>query len=218
MEGEIVSKSIYENNYDKMVKLGIITAEGQPTFKEYKKMRSKNFMDLNMDVLSISNTETIISKSQSAKCLSKFYPKGVRLEIDILRSMVISVDWMNQNEHINMLNISAKLVYDFIKLGFGPVIVVDTFSNGKIVEYLDNLNQLDKDLSIRVFGLYTSEEELQKRIQFRKKGEFRKYDICQRLNEEVMKKKYPGEYQIDTTGLLAKETAKIIFDYLINTS
>jgi len=157
-------------------------------------------------------------KSQSAKCLSKFYPEGVRLEVDILRSMVISVDWTNQSEHINMLNISTKLVYDFIKLGFRPVIVVDTFSSDKIVKYLDNLNQLDKDLSIRVFGLYTSEEELKRRIQSRKKGEFRKYDICQRLNEEVMKKKYAGEYQIDTTGLLAKETAKIIYDHLNNTS
>ena len=60
-----MSKSIYENNFDKMVKLGIITAEGQPTFKEYKKMQSKNFMDLNMDVLSISNTETIISMAHN---------------------------------------------------------------------------------------------------------------------------------------------------------
>lgn len=157
-------------------------------------------------------------KSQSAKCLSKFYPKGVRLEIDILRSMVILVDWTNQGEHINMLNISTKLVYDFIKLGFRPVIVVDTFSNGKIVKYLDNLHQLDKDLSIRIFGLYTSEEELKRRIQSRRKGEFRDYGICQRLNDEVRKKKYVSEYQIDTTGLLAKETAKIIFDHLNNTS
>ena len=132
--------------------------------------------------------------------------------------MVISVDWTNQSEHINMLNISTKLVYDFIKLGFHPVIVVDTFSSDKIVKYLDNLNQLDKDLSIHVFGLYTTEEELKRRIQSRKKGEFRKYDICQRLNEEVMKKKYVGEYQIDTTGLLAKETAKIIYDNLNNIS
>jgi len=64
-EGDSMSKSIYENNYDKMVNLGIITEEGQPTFKEYKKMQSENFMDLNLDVLSISNTETIVSMAHN---------------------------------------------------------------------------------------------------------------------------------------------------------
>jgi len=157
-------------------------------------------------------------KSRSAKCLAKLFPKGARIEIDNLRSMVISVDWTNQGEHINMLNISTKLVYDFITLGFRPVIVVDTFSNGKIVNYLDNLYQLNKNLSVHIFGLYTSEKELKRRIESRKKTEFRDYGICQRLNDEVRKGKYSGEYQIDTTGLLPKETAKIIFDHLSDTS
>ncbi|KPQ41806.1 MAG: hypothetical protein MPEBLZ_03647 [Candidatus Methanoperedens nitroreducens] len=102
-------------------------------------------------------------KSQSAISLSEFFPKGVRMEIDILRSMVISVDWTNQNEHINILNISTKLVIDFIQLGFSPVIVIDTFSGDKILNYLEKLNHLNNELSIGIFGLYTTGRRAKKK-------------------------------------------------------
>lgn len=154
-------------------------------------------------------------KSQTAKRLSQFFPKGVRMEIDDLRSMVIFPDWTNQNEHINILNISTKLVIDFIQLGFRPVIVIDTFSGDKILNYLEKLNHLNNELSISIFGLYTTEEELKKRIESRKKGEFRDFNICKKLNDDVLKIKYDKEFQINTTGLLPNETAKIIYDKIM---
>lgn len=153
-------------------------------------------------------------KSESAKCLAKYFPEGVRIEVDTLRAMVISVDWTNQAEHISVLNMSAKLVCDFLNSGFRPVILIDTFSGDKLTDYLKHLHQLDKDLSVRIFGLYTTEEELLRRIESRSKGEFRKYDICKRLNDEVKSHKYDGEYQIDTSGLTAKETAEMVFRQL----
>jgi broad-specificity NMP kinase len=157
-----------------------------------------------------------VGKSQVAKSLCQFFPKGVKLEVDNLRQMVISVDWTNQAEHINMLNLSSKLVYDFIKLGFSPVIIVDTFSGGKIKGYLDNLFLLDKAFSIKIVGLYTTENELQKRIELRKEGEFRDFKICKRLNEETLKFKCDNEFQIDTTGALPKNIAKTIYGQVIH--
>lgn len=52
-------KTVYETNFDMMVKLGIITPDGQPTFKEAKKMKSGAFMDLNLDYL-ISTKKGIV--------------------------------------------------------------------------------------------------------------------------------------------------------------
>ena len=60
-----------------------------------------------------------------AKSLSKHFTKGVRIEVDTIRNMVISVDWKNQQEHIDMLQASTKLVFEFLNLGFSPVIVVE---------------------------------------------------------------------------------------------
>ncbi len=153
-------------------------------------------------------------KSQTAKSLSQFFPKGVRLEVDTLRQMVISVDWKNQQEHINLLQVSTGLVYDFLKFGFNPVIVVDTFSGDKINKYLDALYQLDKDLSMKVFGLFTTDDELRRRLELRSNEEFRDFGICKRLNDDVIKIKYDTEFQIDTTGLLPMQTAEKIYRQL----
>jgi len=149
-------------------------------------------------------------KSETAKSLSKFFPTGARLEVDTIRNMVISVDWKNQQEHINMLQVSANLAIEFFKLGFNPVIVVDTFSGNKLVRYLDTLFQLDSNLSIKIFGLFTTEEELKKRLELRPNGEFKDFPICKKLNAELQQAKYDNEFQIDTTGLLPVQTAKKI--------
>ena len=153
-------------------------------------------------------------KSQTAKSLSQFFPEGVKLEVDILRQMVISVDWKNQKEHINLLQVSTGLVYDFLKLGFTPVIVVDTFSGDKINKYLESLYQLDKTLSIKLFGLYVTDEELKGRLDLRSDPEFRDFGICKKLNDDLIKMKIRTEHQIDTTGRLPQQTAELIFNGL----
>ncbi|MDP3558083.1 MAG: AAA family ATPase [Bacteroidota bacterium] len=151
-------------------------------------------------------------KSQTAKSLSQSFPRGVRLEVDTLRQMVISVDWTNQEEHINMLQVSTRLVYDFLKLGFRPVIVVDTFSGDKMNKYLDSLFKIDQNLSIKIFGLFTTDEELKKRLELRSNGEFKDFGICKKLNDDVLKIKNENEFQVDTTGLLPIQTAEIIYE------
>jgi len=153
-------------------------------------------------------------KSLSAKALSNFFPSGVRMEIDNLRSMVISVDWTNQAEHISILNLSTRLVIDFLRLKYQPVIVVDTFSGNKIDGYLETLFKTDKNLSVKIFGLISSDEELEKRIATRKDGEFKDIEVCKKLNHDVLKHKQPDEVLIDTTGLSPIETARAIFDQI----
>lgn len=150
-------------------------------------------------------------KSQAAKSLSQFFPKGVRVEVDTIRQMVISVDWKNQEEHINMLQASIKLVNEFLQLGFNPVIVVDTFSGDKINRYLDALYKLDKELSIKIFGLFITDDELKNRLANRTNGEFRDFRICKQLNDDILKFKHDSEYQIDTTGRSPAQTAEDIY-------
>jgi broad-specificity NMP kinase len=150
-------------------------------------------------------------KSQTAKSLSQSFPKGVRLEVDTIRNMVISVDWKNQQEHIDILQVSTGLVHDFLKLGFSPVIVIDTFSGDKINKYLETLYELDKDLSIKIFGLFTTDDELKRRLDLRTNTEFKDFPICKRLNDDVIKWKHKSEFHVDTTGLSPTQTAEKIY-------
>jgi broad-specificity NMP kinase len=151
-------------------------------------------------------------KSQTAKSLSEFFPKGVRLEIDTLRQMVICVDWTNQQEHINVLNASTKLIYEFLQIGFNPIIVVDTFSGDKINRFLEILFNQDEELYIKIFGLFTTDDELKRRLELRTNGEFKNFSICRKLNDDVQKWRHDKEYQINTTGLLPKQTADKIYE------
>lgn len=150
-------------------------------------------------------------KSQTAKSLMQYFPKGAKVEVDTLRQMVIAVDWTSQDEHINVLQVSARLVHDFIRLGFKPVIVVDTFSWDKITKYLETLNQFDRPLTINIFGLYVTEEVLKNRLALRSNGEFNDFGICKKLNDDVLRMKHKQEYQIDTSSLLPTQTAEKIF-------
>lgn len=153
-------------------------------------------------------------KSQTAKSLTKYYPKGVRLEVDTIRQMVISVDWKNQQEHIDMLHASTKLVLEFLGFGYKPVIVIDTFSGDKINRYLETLYLQRENLQIKIFGLYTTENELKRRLDLRASSEFKDFPICKKLNDDVLKWKPNNEFQIDTTGLTPTQTAEKVYRHI----
>ena len=176
-------------------------------------------MDTNkIDILIIRGAPAS-GKSQTAKSLTKYFPKGVRMEIDNLRSMVISVDWTNQSEHIDILNLSTRLVNDFLQLGFSPIIIIDTFSGDKIINYHKMLKSINNELNIEIFGLYTTEEELERRLDMRDNNLFKDFPICKKLNNDTVKFKHENETQIDTTNLISDNTAKIIYKEIIkNTS
>jgi chloramphenicol 3-O-phosphotransferase len=154
-------------------------------------------------------------KSQAAKALTSFFPRGVKVEVDILRKMVISVDWKNQQEHINLLRVAARVTHDFVSLGFRPVIVVDTFSGDKFRRFIDTLRQLDGSLTIKLVGLYVSDEVLRARLEARPVDEFKDFSICKKLNEDILKMSHHSEFQIDTTELSPRQTAEEVYKRLI---
>jgi tRNA A37 N6-isopentenylltransferase MiaA len=154
-------------------------------------------------------------KSTTAKELAKYFSGGVRMEIDNLRSMVISVEWTNQKEHIEILNVSTHLINNFYDLNYKPIIVIDTFSGNKIIDYLERLNNMKKDWKISIFSLYVTESELKKRLDLRT-DKFKDFDISKKINNDTIEFKLENEIQIDTTELTAKETSKLIYDYLEN--
>src|SRR5689334_8176024 len=114
-------------------------------------------------------------KTETGKLIAKHYPKGVRLEVDTVRSMVISVDWTSQKEHIRLLDMSARISVDFLKSGFSPVILIDTFSGDKLNGFLKTINELKGDLKIKVFGLTVSDVELKERLEKRKEPLFKDF-------------------------------------------
>lgn len=156
-----------------------------------------------------------VGKSTLAKELAKRFPKGVRLEVDTLRSMVISVDWTNQQEHKDLLQVAALLTCQFLGLGFKPVLVVDTFSGNKVQAFQDAVNVGSPGVKTEVFALHAAPEALAARLMARPPGLFKDEAVSRKLNSDVRKIIRNGDILIDTTDVDVATLAEDIAHRLV---
>ncbi len=168
-----------------------------------------------MDIITIRGAPGS-GKTLVSKCLAARYPQGVRIEVDSLRAMVISVDWTNQAEHSSILSLSTGLVLGFLKRGFRPVIVVDTFSGNKLESFLADLRSADGLLDVRSFALVTAPAVLRSRVEGRPADQFKDLGVCEKLNADVPKHAQPLERIIDNSHLTPEETAEEMFRWCQN--
>jgi len=149
-------------------------------------------------------------KSRTAKCLAARIGKGIRIEVDTLRSMVFPVDWTNQAEHIGVLSLASRLVAGFLELGHRPVIVVDTFSGDKLVRFIADLKALRTGVDVRPFALVPVPQVLRARVESRPDDTFKDIAVCEKLNADTVRFLQPGERLIDNSELSPEETAGVI--------
>lgn len=142
-----------------------------------------------------------VGKSTAAKLLAQHFPSGVRVEVDTLRQMVISVDWTNQAEHRKLLALSAQLAAGFLRSGFSPVILVDTFSGDKIDGFLAEFHAQCSGNRVCVIVLHAAEDVLRERLSNREAGAFRDIGISMRINLESVRDARPSERLLDTSTL-----------------
>ncbi len=151
-----------------------------------------------------------VGKSTLAKELAKHFPKGVRLEVDTLRSMVISVDWTNQQEHKDLLQLAAQLTCQFRVLGFRPVIVVDTFSGNKVEPFVQTVRATGSDWIVKTYALHASNEDLSRRLAARPVGLFKDLTVSEKLNADVLKIQRPADTLLDTSASPPAQMAQLI--------
>ncbi|MBX9719657.1 MAG: AAA family ATPase [Microbacteriaceae bacterium] len=151
-----------------------------------------------------------VGKTTAAKLLAGYLPSGARVEVDTLRQMVISVDWTNQAEHRCLLAISARLAAGFLNAGIAPVIVVDTFSGGKVDGFLSELYAHRPAVRVCAVTLYASEAALRKRILHREPGGFRNATIACRINRESKRHSHAFEHVLDTTAMTPEGVCRAI--------
>jgi predicted kinase len=151
-----------------------------------------------------------VGKSTAAKLLAHHFPSGVRIEVDTLRQMVISVDWTNQAEHRNLLKLSAKLAAGFLRSGCSPVILVDTFSGDKIDGFLAAFREECPRGRVFVAVLHAADDVLRQRIAGREGDAFRDNTIAVRINQESVHGVQPFETLLDTSNLVPTAIANAI--------
>jgi chloramphenicol 3-O-phosphotransferase len=159
-----------------------------------------------------------VGKSSTARWLAKHFPSGVRIEVDDLRNMVMRVQWTNQLEHRKVLGLSARLAAGFITEGFGPVVLIDTFSGDKLRQFLSTLRDNSPEVYPFVAGLYASDDVLRRRIENREPGGFRDLEVSSRINREVVADESSIDILIDTSLLTPEDVASAVITALAQSS
>ena len=151
-----------------------------------------------------------VGKSTAARLLVR-RTGGSLLEVDQLRSMFVAVDWVSQREHLRALAVAADLAASLLRQRFGPVLVVDTFSRGKLRTFLDGLAAAGvPGEAIGHVSLWASPAELSRRVDARPADHFRDVAVCLALNEASSRPEADGEKVLDTTGLTPADVASMI--------
>jgi hypothetical protein len=120
------------------------------------------------------------------------------------------VDWTNQAEHRSLLSLSAQLAAGFLRSGFAPLILVDTFSGDKIDGFLDAFRSESPLSRVLVAVLHASEGVLRERVRNRDADGFSNIDIALRINQEVVRDVRPLKMLLDSSDLAPADVAATI--------
>lgn len=151
-----------------------------------------------------------VGKSTTAKLLASHFPSGVRIEVDTLRQMVISVNWTDQAEHRSILTLSAQLAAGFLRSGLAPVLLIDTFSGDKIDPFLAAFHSECPNRQAFVVVLHASDDVLRERMLNRDSNAFRDIAIATRINHESVLNAKSSDLVLDTSTLSSADVAREI--------
>ncbi len=150
-----------------------------------------------------------VGKTTVAQSLSKSFKSGVVVEVDIIRSMITSLDWYDSKTHINSIIAAKELLKAYLALNYRPVTLVDTLSGNTLDALTDGL----EPYRYTVFSLIADEQTLRQRIMHRNHG-FMDYDRSFLVNALIRKSNPAGHIAIDTTHLTVDEVCRSILSIL----
>ena len=144
-----------------------------------------------------------VGKTTLGKGLKKAFSKGFVVEVDYVRAMVNSVNWVQKEEHLKALDATEKLVKSYLASGYKPAIVIDTFNPSKLKLFVDNF----KNYAYIIVSLYADNDVLEQRLINRETG-FKDWDMTKILNDEIGKYRHDKEILLDTSTLNKEEVLR----------
>ncbi len=141
-------------------------------------------------------------KSSLGRRLRKNYPDGVLIELDNVRGMMNNVNWKDEEEYLNAIEVVAASTKTFLELKKSPIILVDMFMPDKLNLFLNKFPGINYEL----VSLTVNNDVLQKRLEDRKEG-FKNFRMGIMLNNIILQHPYDNELVIDTSDIGKNEVA-----------
>jgi len=123
-----------------------------------------------------------VGKTTVLKHLKSVLDYGFLIDIDSIREKFCMMDWESgYSEYVNAQKITHVMVMEALRLGYGNVIVTDSFPEGLLKSFIDGI-----DFPVSVISLYCEPEELRRRLEVRGYPVYHLDKIC-KLNDAIRK-------------------------------
>ena len=121
-----------------------------------------------------------VGKTTILKHLKSVLDNAFLIDIDSIRENFSRMDWENgYPEYVNAQKITHVIAMEALRLGYGRVIVTDTFPEGLLRSFVDGI-----DFPVSIISLYCEPEELLRRLKVRGYPVYHVDKICE-LNNAI---------------------------------
>ena len=149
-----------------------------------------------------------VGKTTVADILKKQLLNGVCIEVDMLRLMVHANCWDDVGQHLAAIKLAAQIGQHYAASGYGPVIIVDTFSFGTIQLLTNEL----RPFVPRIYSLVAEDSTVAERIQQRKGHGYHDWRRSLVINRNIIENPAELEHTIDTTTMTPLHVAMDIVE------
>lgn len=135
-----------------------------------------------------------VGKREAVEILRPQLSYGAVVDVEVFRSMFAQASPTDRQQHLVSLQLARGVALGFAQRQVCPVVVVDTFTSGKLASFVADLA-----CTYRVASLYVDPAQLRERL-LRRGATTRDIESASMVNAEIAVRRHPNERAIDATG------------------
>lgn len=149
-----------------------------------------------------------VGKREAVELLRPQLSYGAIVDVEAFRSMFTHASRADRQQHLIALQLARSAALGFVQRQVCPVVLVDTFTSGKLAGFVADLPH-----TYRIASLFTDPGQLRERL-LRRGATAREIESASMINAEIAVRRHDNEKVIDTTGRDAASVASSLRSWL----
>ena len=137
---------------------------------------------------------TGVGKREAVKVLRPHLSNGAVIDVELFRAMFARPSTADRQQHLLAMQLARGTALQLLEEHVRPVLLVDTFTSGKLAGFVSEL-----DRPYRIASIYLDPTVLRERL-LERGAPAREIDSATMINAEVAVRRHPNEKVIDATG------------------
>lgn len=135
-----------------------------------------------------------VGKRDAVRVLRPHLSNGAVVDVELFRAMFARPSAADRQQHLVAMQLARGTALQLLDAHVRPVLLVDTFTSGKLASFVSGL-----DRSYRIASIYLDPTVLRERL-VALGAPSREIDSASMINAEVAARRHPNEKLVDATG------------------